>query len=184
MRITGGTLKSRKLLSLESTKLRPATDRLRETMFAIVTNILELEGARALDLYAGTGSVGFEALSRGAGCAVFVEADAKIAGVLKRNAVALGVSEKCDVRIMKVEKFLALSSDEFDIVFVDPPYAINESTERIISEILSRGAVSESGLICVEHSKSYSPDPSLLFRQKTFGSTILSLLKPEKKCLN
>ncbi len=184
MRITGGTLRSRKLLSIESAKLRPATDRLRETMFAIVMNIVDLEGAAVLDLYAGTGSVGFEAVSRGAGRAVFVEADPKIAGVLRRNAIALGVPETCDVRVMKVERFLRINSDQFDVVFVDPPYAVNASTDSIIDKILSSGAVGKSGLICVEHSKSYSPDPSLLIRQKIFGSTMLSLLKPEKKCLN
>lgn len=172
------------MLSVDSAKLRPATDRLRETLFAILMNIVDLEGAAVLDLYAGTGSVGFEAVSRGAGHAVFVEADPKIAGVLKRNALILGVSETCDVRMMDVEKFLGINDDKFDIVFVDPPYAANASTNVIIDKILSSGAVGKSGLVCVEHSRSYSPDPSLLIRQKIFGSTILSLLKPEKKCLN
>ena len=191
MRITGGQLRSRKLLSIKSDKLRPATDRLRETMFNILSNTMELENAYALDLYAGTGSVGFEALSRGAAKVVFVEADSKIADVLRANAVALDVTDRCDIRTMKVEKYLrdcsmSLQSDagKFDMIYVDPPYAINDTTQRVVEGIMARGIISESGIICIEHSKGYSPPPRMLLRQKIFGSTILSLLKPEKKCQN
>ncbi len=181
MRITGGTLRSRKLRSIESTKLRPATDRLRETMFNILANILDLKGAAALDLYAGTGSVGFETISRGAEKVVFVEADKKIADILKENSRALGVEEKCEIRVMKVEKFLKLCDEKFNIAYIDPPYAVNRTTDKIVDEILSRKIVNESGIICVEHSKDYSPPQSLLLRQKVFGSTFLSFIKPEEK---
>ncbi|MCL4539934.1 MAG: 16S rRNA (guanine(966)-N(2))-methyltransferase RsmD [Bacteroidetes bacterium] len=184
MRITGGILGSRRLLSIDSPKLRPATDRLRETMFDILMNIMDFDGLQGLDLYAGTGSVGFEAISRGAEKVVFVEADRKIAEVLRKNAFALGIEQQCDVRTVRVEKFLKVNEDKFDIVFVDPPYALNNATYGIIDEILSRGAVSGNGIICVEHSKDYSPPLALLVRQKIFGSTILSFLKPETKCQN
>ena len=171
-------MRSRKLLSVESEKLRPATDRLRETMFDILSNMMDLEGAVALDLYAGTGSVGFETLSRGASKVVFVEADRKIADVLKRNAAELGVRNKCDIRLMKAETFLRMNEDKFDIAYVDPPYAINGSTDRIIDRMISDQIVKDSGVICVEHSKAYVPPPSITIRQKFFGSTILSFIKP------
>lgn len=165
---------------MESTKLRPATDRLRETMFDILANIIDMEGATGLDLYAGTGSVGFETISRGAKKVVFVEADNKIAGVLRNNAAALGVQERCEIQLMKVEKYLKLYDEKFDIIYIDPPYAINKTTGKIVDEVLSQGIVKETGIVCVEHSDTYVPRPSILFRQKLFGSTILSFIKPEK----
>ncbi len=151
-------------------------------MFDILVNVLDLEGARALDLYAGTGSVGFEALSRGAAKVVFVEADQKIAGVLRANVNALKLNDLCEIRVMKTEKYLKICSDKFDVVYVDPPYSINDTTHRVVENIIAREIVNESGIICVEHSKRYSPPPRNLLRQKHFGSTILSFIKPEKKC--
>lgn len=181
MRITGGQLRSRRLLSIQSPGLRPATDSLRETMFNILGNLMDTDGTSALDLYAGTGSVGFEAISRGARKVVFVEANRKTAGILRENAANLGIEDRCDIHIMKVERYLAKCEDRFDIIFVDPPYAINDTTGKIIDEILSGNILNKSGVICVEHSKGYSPPPSIIFRQKIFGSTILSFIKPEKK---
>lgn len=181
MRITGGTLRSRRLLSIDSDKLRPATDRLRETMFDILTNMIDLEEAVALDLYAGTGSVGFETISRGAARVVFVESDRKIASVILKNAEALGVKERCEIRIIKAERFIEAAEQTFDIAYVDPPYALNSRTHEVIDAMLHQGIVRPNGIICVEHSKSYSPPASVVIRQKMFGATILSFIKPERK---
>lgn len=178
-------MRSRKLLSIKSDKLRPATDRLRESMFDILSNIIDFNGANALDLYAGTGSVGFETLSRGASHVVFVEANPKVAAVLRENAKSLRVEDKCVIRVMKVEKYLTAFSNEivsddgkFDVVYIDPPYAYNNGTHEIVEQVLIQNLVNKSGIICVEHSKEYSPPLSYLFRQKLFGSTILSFIKP------
>ncbi len=150
-------------------------------MFDILSNVIDLEGVHALDLYAGTGSVGFETISRGAAKVVFVEADPKIAGVLHANAIALTVEDRCEIRTMKVEKYLKICDDKFDVVYIDPPYAINDTTQKIVEYITAQKIVNESGIICVEHSKGYSPSLSILLRQKIFGSTILSFIKPEKQ---
>lgn len=150
-------------------------------MFNILSNMMDLEGVSALDLYAGTGAVGFETLSRGAKRVVFVEADRKIAGVITRNAESLGVNDRCEVRVIKAEKYIESTVDTFDIAYVDPPYAYNSRTHEVIGKMMERGIVSETGIICVEHSESYSPPHSLLVRQKVFGATILSFIKPEKK---
>jgi 16S rRNA (guanine966-N2)-methyltransferase len=179
MRITGGTLRSRRLFSTESAKLRPATDRLRETMFNILGNMIDIEGRTALDLYAGTGSVGFETISRGANKVVFVESDRKIAGVISRNAESLGVSERCDIRLMNAARFVSTAEECFDIAYVDPPYAINDRTHEIVGALLKRRLVNAAGIICIEHSRRYSPPAELLVRQKIFGSTFLSFIKPE-----
>ncbi len=179
MRITGGALRSRKLLSIESDKLRPATDRLRETMFDILANMIDLEGSRALDLYAGTGSVGFETISRGAGLVVFVESDRRIASLIEKNAESLGVRTQCLVRVMKAEKYVEAADQTFDIAYVDPPYAFNSRTHEVIEAILRRKIVEPDGIICVEHTKIYAPPAARLIRQKMFGETILSFINPE-----
>ncbi len=150
-------------------------------MFNILSNMTEIDGRSALDLYAGTGGVGFEALSRGARRAVFVEADRKTAAVLRNNAINLGVDDRCDILITKVELYLTECEEKFDMIFVDPPYAINETTGQIIDEILSRNILNRAGIICVEHSNGYVPPSSIVFRQRHFGSTILSFIKPEMK---
>ena len=188
MRITGGILRSRRLKTIKSDKLRPATDRLRECMFDILANLIDLHGARGLDLYAGTGSVGFETISRGASHVVFVEADPKVANVLRENVISLTIEDNCTIRVMKVEKYLDICAkevlseqDKFDVVYVDPPYALNNTTREIVNQILTQGIVTKCGMICVEHSKEYSPASAHLFRQKIFGSTILSFIKPEIK---
>jgi 16S rRNA (guanine966-N2)-methyltransferase len=185
MRITGGILRSRKLLTIKSDRLRPATDRLRESMFDILANLIDFHEAKALDLYAGTGSVGLETISRGAGHVVFVEANPEVADVLRENARSLAVEDKCTIRVMKVEKYLNICAKEilsekekFDVVYIDPPYALNDTTHEIVNRVLSQGIVTKTGIICAEHSKEYSPPLSHLFRQKIFGSTILSFIKP------
>jgi 16S rRNA (guanine966-N2)-methyltransferase len=157
-------------------------------MFDILSNVMNLEGTHALDLYAGTGSVGFEAISRGAAKVIFVESDHRIAEVIRANAIALEVESKCEIFVTKVERYMKMffettlkDENRFDIVFVDAPYKINDTTQRIIDYILMKGIVKDSGMICVEHSKGYSPSKAILFRQRTFGSTILSFIKPEKK---
>lgn len=148
-------------------------------MFDILSNVIDLEGATALDLYAGTGSVGFETLSRGAGHVVFVESDRRIASVIAKNAESLGVKDKCEIRIMNAEKFVSAAERTFDVAYVDPPYAFNSRTHEIIEEMLRRKIVNEGGIICVEHSKTYIPPAANLIRQKMFGATILSFIKPE-----
>ena len=181
MRITGGTLRSRRLVSADSEKLRPATDRLRETMFDILANMIDLTGSTALDLYAGTGSVGFETISRGAERVVFVESDRKIASVISRNANELGVAARCDIRVMDAGRFVETCGEKFDIAYVDPPYSVNSTTAGIIEKIITGKLIEKGGIICVEHSSGYSPSAKSLVRQKTFGSTILSFITPEEK---
>jgi len=179
MRITGGIFRSRVLRSIKSDNLRPATDRLRETMFNILKGMVTIEGASVLDLYAGTGSVGIEALSRGAARAVFVEADRKTVGIVKSNIADLNLASKAIVVNVKVERYLSNVEDNFDIIFVDPPYFLNRTTADVVSLIFKRKLVKKGGIICIEHSKEYVPPVEFLVRQKKFGSTILSFLKEQ-----
>ncbi len=118
MRVIGGEFRRRILKSLPGLDTRPTPDRLRESLFNILA--ARMQGARFADLYAGTGAVGIEAISRGASLVTFVEQNRAAVGVIRENLKALGIAARADVRQGKVmrlaEKLVA------DIVFVDPPY--------------------------------------------------------------
>src|SRR5438874_13323189 len=108
MRIIGGTFRSRQLRTLRGLKLRPTSDRLRETLFDVLTagNPAAMEGTVWLDLYAGTGAVGIEALSRGAGMVYFVESSREAAGLVSENLRSLGITEGCQVLRLDVLRAL------------------------------------------------------------------------------
>ncbi|MBW2561542.1 MAG: RsmD family RNA methyltransferase, partial [Deltaproteobacteria bacterium] len=122
MRITGGSARGRKIYTPKSDKIRMTADRIRESLFDILSS---MEGALFLDIYAGTGSVGIEALSRGSAGAVFIERELLHAGVLKKNLMLCGFEEACEVLITSAERGIHLLSGrkrKFDVVFADPPY--------------------------------------------------------------
>ena len=136
VRVIAGKFGGRALESLPGVATRPMLGRLRQTMFDILQ--AEISGRRFADLYAGTGAVGIEALSRGAGSAVFVEASARAAHVIRKNIAALGAADQAQVRTAPVRD--AISQVEADIYFVGPPYtAAREYAETL--ETLGQRAV-------------------------------------------
>ena len=128
MRVVGGRLKGRNLASPSSRDIRPTADRLRESLFNILVHAYDdpLAGARVLDLFAGTGALGIEALSRGAARAVFIERDAGAMKVLSANLAALGIApELAEVRradALDALRGAASAQETYDLVFIDPPY--------------------------------------------------------------
>ena len=142
MRITGGQLRSRALKAPKGTSTRPTSDRVREALFSILGD--ECDGARVLDLYAGTGALGLEAISRGAVFAVFVERSKEALLALNANVRALGLENATRVVALPLERaarlLLAAPADErFDLVFADPPYADvnNGAAVRAIPKVRS-----------------------------------------------
>ena len=122
MRISGGELRGRNILVPKSDAIRPTQDRVREALFSIIQ--CETPGARFLDLFAGTGAVGLEALSRGARRAVFVEMSAKHVEILRRNIDAFGKSAQSEVARADAYRYIAgYCGEGFDIAFADPPNA-------------------------------------------------------------
>lgn len=121
MRITGGAFRSRELRAPRGARTRPTADRVREALFSILQSRVELEGARVLDLYAGTGALGFEAMSRGAAHAVLVEKDRAALDALRENRRALGLDDTTQVLTSSVEHCEVRGP--FEVVFADPPYA-------------------------------------------------------------
>ncbi len=128
IRVVAGTAKGRRLASPPSDATRPTPNRVREAVSNSLYSLGALEGARVLDLYAGTGALGIEALSRGAAEATFVEHDQAMAAVLRRNLETTGLAERAAVMVADVDIALAGLSREgrrFDVAFVDPPYAFD-----------------------------------------------------------
>ena len=122
-RIVAGTHRGRRLDVPTGSGTRPTADRAREGMFSSLQSLLDLEGARVLDLYAGSGALGLEALSRGAATATLVESDERALAVLQRNVDRLGLPAR--VVGQQVEQFLAGPPDPYDLVVLDPPYELD-----------------------------------------------------------
>jgi 16S rRNA (guanine966-N2)-methyltransferase len=155
MRIIAGKYRGRKLKSPPSVAARPTSDRLRETLFNILAP--RIEGARFLDLCAGTGAVGIEALSRGAAQVTFVDQSRKMCALIEANVDALEV-EQNEVEIVSAEasEFLRRRgkkvTEPFDIIFYDPPYAANYEPPLDNLGDMTRSLVSKEGIVIVEHS--------------------------------
>jgi 16S rRNA (guanine966-N2)-methyltransferase len=124
-RIVAGAAGGRRLQVPPGSRTRPTSDRAREGLFSALTSLTDLSGARFLDLYAGTGAVGLEALSRGAESVLLVENDARAAAVLRANVKALGLPG-ADVRIERAERLVTSAAPQsYDVVFADPPYSVD-----------------------------------------------------------
>lgn len=141
MRIIAGLAKSRRLVAPPGDTTRPMTDRMRESLFSSIG--FQVPGATVLDLFAGSGSMGLEALSRGADSAIFVERDHAALDALRANVDALDIGGQ--VVVSDVGTFLGRCRESFDLVFVDPPYAVPlasvvEVVEKL-SPLLTQGAV-------------------------------------------
>ena len=142
MRVIAGEFRSRVLRSLPGLDVRPTPDRMREALFSILAP--RIEGAVFADLYAGTGAVGIEALSRGARRAIFVEQDREAVGVIRANLKSLGIEGRADVRQGKVSAVAAKL--DADIVFLDPPYHLDSEYETTLAAV-------NAELVLVQHDR-------------------------------
>ncbi len=147
MRVITGTARGRKLKSLEGLETRPTADRVKEGIFNIIQ--FDLEGRRVLDLFAGTGQMGIEALSRGAASAVFVEQRRDAATLVRDNLKTTGLSEHGRVVCGDALAFLASAKEKFDIIFIDPPYAA-KLWDNALDAISRFDILSNHGIIVCE----------------------------------
>ena len=191
MRISGGLLKGRRLAPKKAfTKkggedaLRPTSSKVREALFDILRN--KMDGALFLDLFAGTGTVGLEALSRGASATYFVEGNPLRARMIRDFLARIGFSERAFVHTKRALDFLkeaARKGMTFDIIFADPPYASDE-TEKILPLIDAGSILGEGGTVVVEHSSKTAlcnELPTLnLIRNYRYGDTMLTLYRKQR----
>ena len=183
MRVIGGTDRGRRLLAPRGLRTRPTAERVREALFDILGPAVA--GMRVLDLYAGTGAVGIEALSRGAARAVFVERDRDALRVLRRNLADLVISrERARVVAGDAARVLATLRDEapFDLCFLDPPYTESVAS-RVLAGLVGAGLLGPHALLVVQHfTKTAVGCPAGLVADRVsrrFGETALTFLRPE-----
>lgn len=178
MRVIGGQAKGRRLKTLKGQSLRPTADRVKEALFNILPH--NLSGYKILDLFAGTGSLSVEALSRGGAEAIMVDSSRAAAKAIKENLRALGLAHKSKVRTTPVHRSIRLLSragKTFDIVFLDPPYE-KGLVGQTLRAVAQGGLLCEEGVLVVEHSVREKPESTYgrlaLRDQRRYGATLLS----------
>lgn len=184
MRIIAGQFRSRPLRSLPGQDTRPTSDRLRETLFDILTagNPEALRGTVWLDLFAGTGAVGIEALSRGAATVHFVESSKRAAQVIRDNLNALGIGDGAEVHVEEVGHALrTLEGDQFDYVFLDPPYRMAGAYSESLRVLSEETLLKEHATVIAEHDKRFDPGEGLgrlrRYRTRLSGDAALSFYR-------
>ncbi len=162
MRVIAGKYRGRPLRSLRGTDIRPTSDRLRETLFNVLTagNPQALEGGVWLDLFAGTGAVGIEALSRGVRQAYFVETSAAAAKLIEQNLQSLGIAAGYKILRDDLSGVLWRLQREHvtaDVVFLDPPYSMRNAYEETLTALADSPVIWAMSLVIAEHEKKFDP---------------------------
>jgi 16S rRNA (guanine966-N2)-methyltransferase len=172
VRIVAGELRGRKLVAPPGGATRPTADRVREALFSILGDI---SGLRVLDLYAGSGALGIEALSRGAAAAVFVDSSQAAVTAIRRNLTELGLEAPVQRRDTLAYLAAAAGGDPYDLVFADPPY---DSALRVGPDLAERlpPILSEDAVIVTESNKRAPLElPFPLLRERSYGDTRIAV---------
>lgn len=177
MRIIAGEARGRRLKSIKGTSTRPTSDRIKESLFNILAPYLPVE--KGLDLFAGFGGLGIEALSRGVAQMTFVEKDIKICKLLKENLAIAGFEKRGEIIKGDVFSFLKKTGESYDLVLMDPPYQ-NGYVMEALELLLERDLLRESGIVAIEHERDLKLEDMRdlsLINYKTYGDTALSVLR-------
>ena len=185
MRIISGTSGGKKLRPLRGQSIRPTSDRVKESIFNILGE--EVDGKHILDLFAGTGNLGIESLSRGATRAVFVEKEKSAIDLIKKNLSHCGFDDRGHVITGEVERairHLHRKGEVFDFIFMDPPYRrglVQKTLELLEAQPLHH----EDSILVIEHDRreplSESMEKWVLLRKRRFGDTVVSFIAPSGK---
>ncbi len=183
MRIIGGAFRGRRLASVGkgdvAAHLRPTADRVRESLFNVLASGYDdpCQNARVLDLFAGTGALGLEALSRGATTVVFVESGRTSQQILRENISLCQAQEAARILARDVRKLGQNPDVPYDLIFLDPPYA-KKLGEQAISAALTDGWIAENSLIVWEESSEIAiPAGFTLADERQYGDTVIRILK-------
>ena len=160
MRVIAGTYRSRILKSLQGLALRPTSDRLRETLFNVLGS--GISGSHFIDVFAGTGAVGIEAISRGAAHGAFIENHPPSVALIRKNLASLnvrsGVTVICADAVRGLETLeskLKAGGPQYDYIFVDPPYAATADYSRVLQYVVPSKLLAYGGIVIVEHRKNF-----------------------------
>ncbi len=174
--MSGGELRSRVIRSPHGAAIRPTPGRVKEALFSIVGDAID--GARILDMYAGTGAIGFEALSRGAAHVTFVELHAPTAQAIRRTATELGVAARASIVCAPAERAASRLAGRFDFVYADPPYAL-PPPHLTFGNLRARGSIDAATIVVYERRADGSPFESPGFttvRAERYGEVMLQFL--------
>lgn len=186
MRIISGISRGTKLYTLDGENTRPTLDRVKEPLFSIIQNYIR--GSNVLDLFAGSGALGLEALSRGAKKAVLCDKSYEAVNIIKKNIEKTHLEEKAEVLCMDYKKCISTINDKFDIIFIDPPYKLDIAIKSV-EMILERDLLSEDGLLIIETDDEIRELQEIkklnyninIIDQRTYGRVKLIFLKKEER---
>lgn len=183
MRIIAGSLKGRNIITLDGKDTRPTLDRVKEALFGKLQ--FRIPYRKVLDLFAGSGNLGLESISRGAAHVVFNDASRAAIGTIKKNVDTFGVADQVEITCMDYAAALrsyASSGKKFDIVFLDPPYE-SSVAQRAAEMIFELDLLEEEGLIVIEHNEKFPPKPVpgvfSITDQRKYGYVHLAFLERE-----
>ena len=177
MRIISGKFKGRRIFPPKNLPVRPTTDMSKEALFNVLNNHFSFEGLKILDLFAGTGNISFEFASRGSDNITAVDADFGCVKFIKQ------IAEEYDFNIAAMRsdvfKFLEKNTNSYDIIFADPPYALDQKTfENIVTLVFQQELLREDGMMVIEHSKYTKLDHMIHFSfKKSYGGSIFSFFE-------
>lgn len=180
MRVVGGKARGMIITVPPVPDIRPTTDRVRGAMFSMLEARGAVEGTRVLDLFAGSGALGIEALSRGAAHADLVEQNSKACATIRRNLTTTHFEEQASVVPLPVTRALGGLNGPYDLVFMDPPYAKASEMADVIDRLVTRNLLGEGSMVVVEQSSRNRRDfartgEMRLEQEKTYGDTAVSI---------
>ncbi len=182
MRIISGEFKGRLINVPQSKFIRPTTDRVRETMFNLLNNKLDFEGLKVLDIYAGSGSLGLECLSRGAAEIHFIEKNFQIKKNLEQNIASLNAQSKCKIFNMEAVRFSQMFNDSgYDLIIADPPF-FKDDIYKVVANLFENKYLAVDGFILIERSIQTKENDIINFETEPFkiiGDTCLYELFPK-----
>jgi len=170
VRVVAGEFKGRRLAAPRGARTRPTADRVREALFSMLGDV---GGARVLDLYAGSGALGIEALSRGAASAVFVERDPQAVAAIERNLAPLDV--EAAVQRADVVRWLARAEGPYDLVFCDPPYDVASRLAGPLAERLPRLTADDARIVTESDKRNPLELPFPLIVERSYGDTRIAI---------
>ncbi|MFC1967660.1 16S rRNA (guanine(966)-N(2))-methyltransferase RsmD [Chloroflexota bacterium] len=181
MRVIAGTAKGHHIKHPKMATTRPATDLVRGAIFSILANITD-DWARVLDLFSGSGALGIEALSRGAGWVDFVEREPQCCGIIKQNLEKTKLADKARIYCCSVEKALSFFNKEYSIILMDPPYA-DSSIGNLIEQLANSSLVGTDTIMVVTHSPRLTLESSYsalsLIKEHRHGDSCIALYEKE-----